>query len=88
MEAPLDQLDAPQMAAVLKDVRNELLSAGKAEADYGVVIRDGKVDAAATGKKREEIRRRRAWRDVPKVQRDDPLPKTGTDHVFRKATAA
>jgi N-methylhydantoinase B len=74
-------------AAVLKDVRNELLSGRKAEADYGVVIRDRKVDAAATAKKREEIRRGRAWRDVPKVQRDDPLPKTGTDHVFRKATA-
>ena len=31
-------------AAVLRDVRNELLSPAKALADYGVVIADAKVD--------------------------------------------
>jgi N-methylhydantoinase B len=62
-------------AAVLKDVRNELLSAQRAEADYGVVIAGGKLDAAATARRREEIRRARGWRQVPAVQREDPLPR-------------
>ena len=44
-------------AAVLKDVKNELLSAAKAESDYGVVIRDGMTDLAATT--------RRSRRDPP-----------------------
>ena len=61
-------------AAVLRDVRNELLSSAKAQADYGVVINLAAwtVDAKATARRREEIRRARGWRDVPKVQRDDP----------------
>ena len=61
-------------AAVLRDVRNELLSSAKAQADYGVVIdlAAWTVDAKATARRREEIRRARGWRDVPKVQRDDP----------------
>jgi N-methylhydantoinase B len=73
-------------AAVLKDVRNELLSLEKAESDYGVVIVKEKLDLAATAKRRAEIRAARGWREVPKVQREDPLPQTakpGTDHVFR-----
>ena len=47
-------------AAVLKDVRNELLSAAKAEADYGVVVDTARwtVDAAATAQRRAEIRAR------------------------------
>jgi N-methylhydantoinase B len=63
-------------AAVLKDVRNELLSAAKAVADYGVVIDTARwvVDAAATARNREEIRKARNWSEVPKVQRHDPLP--------------
>jgi N-methylhydantoinase B len=63
-------------AAILKDVKNEFLSLAKAENDYGVVIRDAKIDPAATVRRREEIRRRRGWREAPKVQRDDPLPDT------------
>jgi N-methylhydantoinase B len=61
--------------AVLRDVRNELLSAAKAEADYGVVIdrRKWVVNASATRERREGIRARRGWREVPKVQRNDPL---------------
>jgi N-methylhydantoinase B len=63
-------------AAVLRDVRNELLSPAKARFDYGVVIDTVRwaVDAAATEKHRAQIRAARAWREVPKVQRHDPLP--------------
>jgi N-methylhydantoinase B len=63
-------------AAVLCDVRNELLSHARAQSDYGVVIETGRwqVDAAATARRRAEIRAARAWREVPKVQRHDPLP--------------
>jgi N-methylhydantoinase B len=62
--------------AVLKDVRNELLSPAKAAADYGVVIdtRRWTVDAAATRRRRAEIAERRGWRQLPRVQRHDPLP--------------
>jgi N-methylhydantoinase B len=61
-------------AAVLKDVRNELLSAAKAAADYGVVVDTVRwaIDAAASAKLREEIRRARGWSEVPKVQGHDP----------------
>jgi len=64
------------VAAVLRDVRNELLSPQKAEADYGVVIDLAlwKVDEAATQRRRDEIRKARGWTAVPKVQRHDPLP--------------
>ena len=61
-------------AAVLRDVRNELLSPAKALADYGVIV-DTKawtIDAAATARARSEIRARRGWRETPKVQRHDP----------------
>jgi N-methylhydantoinase B len=62
--------------AVLRDVRNELLSPQKAEADYGVVIdtQAWRVDAAATERRRARIRLSRGWREVPKVQRHDPPP--------------
>jgi N-methylhydantoinase B len=61
-------------AAVLKDVRNELLSPQKAADDYGVIVDTARwtVDAAATAKRREEIRRARGWDVVPKVQWRDP----------------
>ncbi|MFY0614885.1 MAG: hydantoinase B/oxoprolinase family protein [Hyphomicrobiaceae bacterium] len=57
--------------AVLRDVRNEFLSAAMAETDYGVVIdtTTWKVDAAATTKRRDDIRRERNWSEVPAVQR-------------------
>jgi N-methylhydantoinase B len=63
-------------AAVLRDVRNELLSPMKAEADYGVVVdlAQWKVDEAATKRRRDEIRKARGWTAVPKVQRHDPMP--------------
>jgi N-methylhydantoinase B len=59
--------------AVLKDVKNELLSPARAAADYGVVIRNNEIDRAATEKKRGEIRPARGWREIPKVQREDPF---------------
>ena len=34
----------------------------------------GSVDAAATAKRRAAIRAARGWREVPKVQRHDPVP--------------
>jgi N-methylhydantoinase B len=78
-------------AAVLRDVRNELLSPAKAEADYGVVI-DAKtrtVDAAATCARRATIAAARAWRTVPKVQREDPIvaetPSLGSPPPARSA---
>ncbi|MGI9480391.1 MAG: hydantoinase B/oxoprolinase family protein, partial [Hyphomicrobiaceae bacterium] len=57
--------------AVLRDVRNEFLSAAKAEADYGVVVDTaaGQVDAAATTKRRDAIRRARNWSKAPAVSR-------------------
>jgi N-methylhydantoinase B len=61
-------------AAVLKDVRNEFLSAAKAQADYGVVIdvETWTVDASATKRRRADIAKRRGWTEVPKVQWHDP----------------
>src|SRR5499426_889724 len=66
-------------AAVLKDVRNELLSRAKAAADYGVVVDVERwaVDEQATKRRRDEIRKHRGWREVPKVQRHDPTPSSG-----------
>ncbi|HUN47453.1 MAG TPA: hydantoinase B/oxoprolinase family protein, partial [Stellaceae bacterium] len=61
-------------AAVLRDVRNELLSPDKARADYGVVVNlaGWTVDASATTALRDEMRRRRGWTEVPKLQWQDP----------------
>ena len=55
--------------AVLKDVRNELISLSVAANDYGVVIDtpNWQVDAAATRRLRAEIRAARGWSEVPKV---------------------
>jgi N-methylhydantoinase B len=55
-------------------VRNELLSPQKALADYGVVVDTAAwtVDAAATARRREDIRRARGWTETPKVQWQEP----------------
>ncbi len=60
--------------AVLRDVRNELLSAAKARADYGVVVDTKRwaIDAVASELERARIRAARGWREVPAVQRHDP----------------
>jgi N-methylhydantoinase B len=66
--------------AVVKDVRNELISLAAAANDYGVVIdaRNWKVDEAATQRLRTEIRAARDWSEVPKVLWEDspklPMP--------------
>jgi N-methylhydantoinase B len=59
--------------AVLRDVRNELLSAARAKADYGVLVdtETWRVDETATRKLRAEIAAARQWREVPKVQRHE-----------------
>ena len=64
-------------AAVVRDVRNELLSAENARNEYGVVIDLAlwTVDAEASARERERIRAARGWREVPKVQRHDPHPR-------------
>lgn len=61
-------------AAVLRDIRNEFLSADRARADYGVIVdtKAWRVDIAATEKRRAEIKAARGWREVPKVQWHDP----------------
>jgi N-methylhydantoinase B len=63
-------------AAVLRDVRNELLSPAKALSDYGVVVDTANwtVDGEATARRRDEIRRARGWTETPKVQWQDPQP--------------
>ena len=57
-------------SAVLRDVRNELLSPPRALADYGVVVDTTQwtVDTAATEAARARIRKERDWSTVPKVQ--------------------
>jgi N-methylhydantoinase B len=61
-------------AAVLRDVRNEILSAARAKADYGVIAdtKTWRVDLAATRELRAHMRAARGWREVPKVQRHEP----------------
>jgi N-methylhydantoinase B len=60
--------------AVVKDVRNELISLAAAAHDYGVVIdtHNWKVDDAATQRRRAEIRAARGWSEVPQVQWQEP----------------
>jgi N-methylhydantoinase B len=60
--------------ALLRDVRNELISSSAAANDYGVVIdtHNWKVDEAATQRLRTEIRTARGWSEAAKVLRDDP----------------
>ena len=61
---------------MLRDVRNELLSPEKAEADYGVVIDVSAwtVNTPATARRRAAIKAARGWSSVPKVQWHDPVP--------------
>jgi N-methylhydantoinase B len=56
-------------AAVLRDVRNELVSLGAARADYGVVIEGGVVDEVASERLRAELRAARGWTELPAVSR-------------------
>lgn len=74
---PLDR----DPAAVLRDVRNELLSPQRAEADYGVIVDTSRwrVDEEATTRRRAVIRKARAWDEPPKVQRADPIIAMGAE---------
>jgi N-methylhydantoinase B len=60
--------------AVLKDVRNELISLTAAAQEYGVAIdtHNWKVDEAATQRRRADIRAARGWSEVPTVLWDEP----------------
>ncbi len=62
-------------AAVLRDVRNEHVTPGRAAQHYGVVVDTAlwQVDSQVTEKRRAEIRLARAWSEIPKVQRHDPV---------------
>jgi N-methylhydantoinase B len=65
-------------ARVLSDVRNEYITAARAEADYGVVIDTDTwtIDTAATRARQATIRKQRGWTEVPMVQRHDPIART------------
>ena len=58
-------------AAVLADVRNEVVTRGRAFDDYGVVIDTDTwtVDRPATRARRARLRTARGWREIPKVSR-------------------
>jgi N-methylhydantoinase B len=62
-------------AAVLKDVRNELMSLENAADAYGVVIDPvtWRVDVTATDRLRTEIRAARGWTETPQVLWEEPL---------------
>ena len=72
-------------AAVLQDVRNELLSPPKAAADYGVVIDTTRwtVDAAATARRRAEMRA------APRLARgaQGPVARPGSCCSARRSSA-
>ena len=63
-------------AAVLRDVRNELVSPAAAREEYGVVVNTSEwsVDESATASRRDDIRRVRAWSEVPVILREDSPP--------------
>ena len=60
-------------AAVLKDVRNDMISLAVARDAYGVLIdpQNWTVDTVATDKLRADIRTSRGWREVPTVLWED-----------------
>jgi len=68
-------------AAVLEDVRNELLSPERARRDYGVVVDTAawQVDTGATRRLRAQLRGARAGRELPKVAWEDPAPAAAAD---------
>jgi N-methylhydantoinase B len=67
-------------AAVVKDVRNELISLEAARADYGVILDASTwtVDGPATRRLRADMRANRAWSQVPQVLWEDPPKRTET----------
>ena len=61
--------------AVLRDVRNEMISVDTARRDYGVAvdIDTWSIDESETKKLREAIEQARGWTEVPSVLREDPV---------------
>ncbi len=73
---PLDR----DPAAVLRDVRNEIVSRERAEACYGVVIAPTgwAVDTTATPALRARLRAQRGWQETPFVSRTPNHPGADT----------
>ena len=61
--------------AVLRDVRNEMISVDTARKDYGVAvdIDTWSIDESETKKLRKAIEQARGWTEVPSVLREDPV---------------
>ncbi len=64
---------------VLKDVRNEMVGIKAASDVYGVIIdpESWRVDEAATGKRRAELRARRPIQEIPRVLWEEPSAADG-----------
>ena len=64
---------------VLKDVRNEMVGIKAASDVYGVIIdpESWRVDEAATGKRRAELRARRPTQEIPRVLWEEPSAADG-----------
>ena len=74
LRADIDCILERDPAAVLKDVRNELISVPAAQDEYGVVIdpQHWTVDDAATQRLRATLRAARGWTEVPTVLWEEP----------------
>ena len=61
--------------AVLRDVRNEMISVDTARRDYGVAvdIDTWSIDESETRKLRKAIEQARGWTEVPSVLREEPV---------------
>ena len=61
--------------AVLRDVRNEMISVDTARRDYGVAvdIDTWSIDESETEKLRKAIEQARGWTEVPSVLREEPV---------------
>ena len=62
-------------SAVLRDVRNEMISVDTARKDYGVVVNidTWSIDESETKTLRKAIEQARGWTEVPSVLREDPV---------------
>ncbi|MCA8930124.1 MAG: hydantoinase B/oxoprolinase family protein [Alphaproteobacteria bacterium] len=59
--------------AVARDVRNDIISAQAALADYGVVLDGFTVDVTATEARRSRLREARGWKKAPTVLWEKPV---------------
>jgi N-methylhydantoinase B len=60
--------------AVLKDIRNDIVSQARAEACYGVILSGRTIDHEATQARRATIRAERNWSEPPAVSRTPTHP--------------